>query len=248
MVEAEFSVLYTLSVWHNNIVISACFGHGDRQKALTEVVFTQNFNRFIPYLSVIIWSYSNFEKVFLFTDQTVKLNQTSYESEFQPMRHAKRKHQVASWEIMTTVEPGDIWVLNSWTSLFTVLFCTTRRRARFLHKKNNFSVKINKNMTRERHYFVKRQKADETSECFNNIKDWVRWHVCVTIYVIVFLRMHTELTLLLKHSPYISTIFWPAFWVSTWSVKWYIRIKKLNCFENLFCIPQLHLGRFLKNA
>ena len=29
-------------------------------------------------------------------------------------------------------------------------------------------------MTRERHYFVKRQKADETSECFNNIKDWVR--------------------------------------------------------------------------
>ena len=121
-------------------------------------------------------------------------------------------------------------------------------RARFLHKKDNFPVKINKNMTRERHYFVKRQKADETSECFNNIKDWVRWHVRVTIYVIIFLRMHTELTLLLKHSPYISTIFWPVSWVSTWSVKWYIRIKKLKCLEKLFCSPQLHLGRILKNA
>ena len=29
-------------------------------------------------------------------------------------------------------------------------------------------------MTRERHYFAKRQKAGETSEHFNNIKDWIR--------------------------------------------------------------------------
>ena len=62
-------------------------------------------------------------------------------------------------------------------------------------------------------YFANRQTASETCECFNSIKDWIRWRVCLTINVIVFLRMHRELTILLKYSSYVFTIFWLAFWV-----------------------------------
>ena len=118
----------------------------------------------------------------------------------------------------------DICVLNSWTTQKQdIILLIDRRLARLL------SVSA-----------VLETGFDDT---FVSLYMWLS-----------FLRMHRELTILLKYSSYVFTIFWSAFWVSPWSVKWlflayfYQSETNLTVLEKLFCSPQLHLRRILKNA